>query len=86
MESDWELEDWLLQAGEQAERKASAGSSLSPAERLIREFWTFDIHTRNGGVSQYFSNHELARWRALRDAWLPTRCPAWVRFSWRSIE
>lgn len=76
METDWELEDWLLQAGEQAERKASAGGSLSPAERLIREFWVFDIHTRNGGVSQYFCNHELARWRALRDVWLPDAVPS----------
>jgi len=74
--TDWELENWLLHAGEQAELKATAGSPLSPAERLIREFWAFDIHTRNGGVSQYFCNHELARWRALRDAWLPDDVPS----------
>ena len=75
MEVDWELEDWLLAAGERAERKSIAGDSLTATERLIREFWVFDIHTQNGGVSQYFANHEPAQWVALKAAWLPTRCP-----------
>jgi hypothetical protein len=51
---DWELEEWLLDAGERGELKAVAGEPVTPAERLIREFWAFDVHTRNGGVSQYF--------------------------------
>jgi hypothetical protein len=76
VEVDWELEDWLLEAGERAERKVIAGGSLSPVERLIHEFWVFDIHTRNGGVSQYFCNHELAQWLALRSAWLPKLVPS----------
>jgi hypothetical protein len=76
VEVDWELEDWLLQAGERAERKAIAGGSLSPAEQLIREFWVFDIHTQNGGVSQYFCNHESRQWQALKDAWLPDQVPS----------
>lgn len=73
---DWELEDWLLEAGERAERKAIAGGDLTPVERLIREFWVFDIHTRNGGVSQYFANHEAAQWQALKAAWLPAAVPS----------
>jgi hypothetical protein len=72
---DWELEDWLLQAGERAERKVIDGGSLSTAERLIREFWVFDIHTRNGGVSQYFANHGPVQWQALKAAWLPAAVP-----------
>ncbi|NLX98265.1 MAG: hypothetical protein GXY83_19065 [Rhodopirellula sp.] len=76
MEVDWELEDWLLDAGEQAERKVIAGHSLTPGERLIREFWVFDVHTRNGGVSQYFLNHGAVQWQTLRSAWLPDRVPS----------
>lgn len=75
-QTDWELEDWLLDAGECAELKAAAGEPLTPAERLIREFWAFDIHTRNGGVSQYFCNCELLRWRELKAAWLPEAVPS----------
>lgn len=75
METDWELEEWLLEAGERAERKAIAGVMLSPAERLIREFWVFDMHTRNGGVSQYFCNYP-EQWPALKAAWLPALVPS----------
>jgi hypothetical protein len=76
VEVDWELEDWLLDAGERAERKLIANGCLSPAERLIREFWVFDIHTRNGGVSQYFCNHGLEQWQALKSALLPESVPS----------
>ena len=75
MEVDWELEDWLLRAGERAERKAIAGGPLSPIERLAREIWVFDMHARNGGVSQYFCNHGSERWQALKSAWLPEAVP-----------
>jgi hypothetical protein len=73
---DWELEDWLLKAGERVARKIVTAASLSPVERLIREFWLFDIETRNGGVSQYFCNHGLQQWQALKAAWLPDAVPS----------
>jgi len=76
VEIDWELEDWLLEAGERAERKAVAGGPLTPTERLMREFWMFDIHARNGGVSQYFANHGPAQWQALKAAWLSAPVPS----------
>lgn len=76
MDTDWVLEDWLLAAGERAERKVIAGAVLSPVEQLIRELWVFDMHTCNGGVSQYFCNHEPARWQALKTAWLPETVPS----------
>jgi hypothetical protein len=76
VEVDWELEDWLLDAGERAERKAIAGDSLTPVERLVREFWVFDIHTRNGGVSQYFANHHPEQWETLKAAWMPAAVPS----------
>ncbi len=67
MSTDWELEDWLLEAGEAAERKALAGSPLTAIEALIREFWVFDVQTQNGGVSQYFCNYP-SRWEKLQAA------------------
>ncbi len=78
MATDWDLEDWLLTAGEGAERKriSNGYESLSPTERLVREVWVFDMETRNGGVSQYFCNHGLAQWQALRDAWLVDEVPS----------
>lgn len=76
METDWDLENWLLEAGEQIEQKLIAGEVLSPAERLIREFWLFDIQTQNGGVSQFFCNEGLAQWQALKEAWLPHKIPS----------
>src|SRR5262245_11263633 len=75
-EVDWDLENWLLEAGERVERKALAGDSLTPAEKLIREFWLFDIETRNGGVSQYFCNHGKKQWRKLVSASLPKEVPS----------
>lgn len=71
MQTDWELEDWLLDAGDRAERAWLEGgdAALSPVERLVREVWLLDMETRNGGLSQDFANHELARWTALRAAW-----------------
>lgn len=76
MDKDWELEDWLLEAGERAEEKATAGRDLTPVERLVREFWVFDICVRNGGISQYFCNNGLARWQELKSAWLPREVPS----------
>ena len=67
MSTDWELEDWLLEAGETAERKALTGRPLTAIEALIREFWVFDVQTQNGGVSQYFCNYP-SRWEILRTA------------------
>ena len=67
MEDDWDLEDWLLDAGEAAEHKHVAGATLSPIETLTRELWVFDMHSLNGGVSQYFFNYPK-RWPTLADA------------------
>ena len=63
MEDDWDLEDWLLEAGEAAEKKHLGGDELSPIEILTRELWVFDMHSVNGGVSQYFGNYS-ERWPA----------------------
>jgi hypothetical protein len=75
---NWKLEDWLLNAGEQAERKmlARGSDSLSPAERLVREVWLLDLEARNGGISQYFCNHGVERWQALREAWSADDVPS----------
>ena len=73
---DWELEDWLLNAGEKAARKEIAGLDLSPLERLTREFWSFDIQALNGGVSQCFCNYGLERWQVFKAAWLPEVVPS----------
>lgn len=68
MNSDWLLEDWLLDAGEKAHQKRSSGELLSPLETFTREYWLFDMHAVNGGVSQYFCNYDLQYWAALRSA------------------
>jgi hypothetical protein len=73
---DWELEDWLLDTGGIVEVKAIAGGILSPIEQLIREFWVFDMQTRNGGVSQYFVNYGREQWMELHAAWLPELVPS----------
>src|ERR1051325_7522054 len=72
METDWELEDWILEEGERIETKrlAEGDVSLSEIERLTREVWGFDIETLNGGVSQYFGNNGLRQWDEMRNAWL----------------
>lgn len=78
MAEDWELEDWLLEAGEQVSRKslAQGAASLTRAERLLGEIWLLDMETRNGGVSQFFCNHGLARWRSLCEAWSAEDVPS----------
>ena len=68
MNSDWSLEDWLLHAGEKAHHKRTNGEPLSPLEAFTWEFWTFDMHAVNGGVSQYFCNYDLQHWTALRSS------------------
>ena len=82
MDTDWELEDWRLDAGGRVEQKAIAGGDLTPVERLIRECWVFDMHTRNGGVSQYFCNHGAEQWQVLKSA---STFPALDQFSARWI-
>ena len=67
MEDDWDLEDWLLEAGEAAEKKHISGGQLSPLECLTRELWVFDMHSMNGGVAQYFANY-AERWPELTAA------------------
>ena len=78
MEVDWELEDWLLDAGENATRKLieHGHAALTAAERLVREVWLLDMETRNGGVSQYFCNHGIGQWRVLREAWVALDVPS----------
>ena len=66
MSSDWSLENWLLDAGEKAQQKRLSGEPLSPLEAFTREYWTFDMHAVNGGVSQYFCNFDLQNWKALQ--------------------
>ena len=75
---DWDLEDWLLDAGERVTRKSQVqgDASLTRAERLLGEVWLFDMETRNGGVSQFFCNHGLARWQALCEAWSAEDVPS----------
>ena len=65
----------MLEAGECAERKSLAGSQLTAIETLIREFWVFDVQTRNGGMSQYFCNYQ-SRWETLKAASSPGAVPA----------
>jgi hypothetical protein len=62
-----ELEDWLTETGDNIVRKKAAGgiASLSVAERLLYEVWLLDTEVRNGGLSQYFGNRGIARWREL---------------------
>lgn len=71
MAVDRELEDWLLETGEEVARRSIArgAGSLSPAERFLHEIWLLDMQVQNGGVSQYFCNCGLAQWLALRAAW-----------------
>lgn len=45
-----------------------SGELLSPLEAFTREYWTFDMHAVNGGVSQYFCNFDLQHWTALRSS------------------
>lgn len=70
MEDDWSLADWILDAGEAAEAKHTRGERLSPVDKLTRELWVFDMHSLNGGVSQYFCNC-ADRWSTLIEAALP---------------
>ncbi|MBL9163912.1 MAG: hypothetical protein JNL18_14365 [Planctomycetaceae bacterium] len=68
MNSDWSLEDWLLDAGEKAHQKRLSGEPLSSLETFTREYWLFDMHAVNGEVSQYFCNFDLHHWAALRSS------------------
>lgn len=70
MSMPWDLEDWLTETGDCVVRKiaVSGPGSLTPKEQLIYEVWVFDTETRNGGVSQYFGNRGIARWKSMRAA------------------
>ena len=78
MTTDWELNDWFLNAGERAERKriALGTESLSAYERLLLEVWLLDLETENGGVSQYFCNRGLDQWRILQSVWIVDKVPS----------
>ena len=61
------LTDWLLESGERVARKCSTLGSLDEltlAERLLYEFWIFDMEQQNGGVSQYFLNWPVSHWNS----------------------
>lgn len=62
-----DLDDWLTDAGLLTVKKAASSDPphLDHRERLLNEFSLFDTEQRNGGVSQYFCNWGLERWRAL---------------------
>lgn len=62
------LTDWLLDSGASVARKCSTPASLDQlvsAERLLYEFWVFDMEQQNGGVSQYFLNRPVSQWNSL---------------------
>jgi hypothetical protein len=62
------LTDWLLDSGENVAKKSRTLLSLdalTSAERLLYEFWIFDIEQQNGGVSQYFLNRPVWHWNSL---------------------
>lgn len=62
------LTDWLLDAGASVCKKRlilSSADGLSSAERLLYEFWLFDMEQQNGGLSQYFFNRPISHWVSL---------------------
>lgn len=62
-----DLDDWLTDAGLRTARKAASTEPplLDEREQLLNEFSLFDAEQRNGGVSQYFCNWGMERWRTL---------------------
>ena len=65
---EFALTDWLLDSGESVAKKSHALSNidaLTSAERLLYEFWIFDMEQQNGGVSQYFLNRPVSHWNSL---------------------
>lgn len=62
-----DLDDWLTDVGLRVARKAASSEPplLDEREQLLNEFSLFDTEQRNGGVSQYFCNWGLERWRTL---------------------
>lgn len=65
---EFALTDWLLKAGAALCRKGQNLDSLdrlNTIERLLYEFWVFDMERQNGGVSQYFCNHPILEWNTL---------------------
>lgn len=60
----WPLEDWLTDEGDRVVQLKASGKSLSDADLLLYHVWLLDTESRNGGLSQYFCNRELAAWNA----------------------
>ena len=61
----WDLEDWITDVGADIlDKRCANPQSLSPIDGLIYEIWLLDTEARNGGLSQYFSNHGLAQWKS----------------------
>jgi hypothetical protein len=62
------LTDWLLDSGASVAKKTRTLiglDALTSAERLLYEFWIFDMEQQNGGVSQYFLNRPVSHWNSL---------------------
>lgn len=65
----WDLEDWITDVGaDLVEKRFANASSLTAMESAVYEIWLLDTEARNGGVSQYFSNHGLPQWAACQAA------------------
>jgi hypothetical protein len=58
-----DLNDWLTEVGGAMVDKRADGHSLTPMEQMVYEIWALDTQARNGGLSQYFCNYGLERWR-----------------------
>ena len=58
-----DLNTWLTEIGGAVVDKRAAGITLTPIEQIVYEIWALDTQTRNGGLSQYFCNYGLDRWR-----------------------
>jgi len=59
----WNLEDWITDVGaDVVDKRYVDPHSLTPLEQLIYEIWLLDTEARNGGLSQYFSNHGVSQW------------------------
>jgi len=78
-----DLEDWLTEEGGRIVEKAvkmGGEDRLDERERLLHEVWLLDTEQRNGGLSQYFCNWGLERWRTLARLAAPA-LPSFARFT-----
>ena len=62
-----DLDDWLTEEGDRVVHLGER-EDLSEIDRLIYDVWLLDSEQRNGGMSQYFENHDLDAWRDLRSS------------------